>query len=76
MEATLQVIMEQLKELDAGQGALKSEISTTTAELKSDICAEVKSGMSKITAYLVTPVCALENKMGKCTRVIRSLRDA
>jgi len=37
MEATLQVIMEQLRELSTGQCALKSEIRTTTAELKSDI---------------------------------------
>jgi hypothetical protein len=41
MEATLQVIMEQLRELSAGQSAistgkeaLKSDISTTTTELE------------------------------------------
>jgi hypothetical protein len=39
MEAALQVIMEQLKELSAGQSVLKSEINTTTAELKMDMCA-------------------------------------
>jgi hypothetical protein len=37
MEATLQVIMEQLRELSSGKSALKSEISATTAELKNDI---------------------------------------
>jgi len=35
MEVALQVIMEQLKELSAGQ----SEINTTTAELKMDMSA-------------------------------------
>jgi len=34
MEVTLQVIMEQLKELSEGQSVLKSEINTTTTELK------------------------------------------
>jgi hypothetical protein len=38
VEATLQVIIEQLKELSTGQSALKSEISTITTELKSDMC--------------------------------------
>jgi len=39
MEVALQVIMEQFKEVSAGQSALKSEINTTTAELKMDKCA-------------------------------------
>ena len=33
MEATLQVTMEQLRGLSAGQSGVKSEISATTAEL-------------------------------------------
>jgi len=36
MEVTLQVIVEKLRALIAGQSALKSEISTTSAELKGD----------------------------------------
>lgn len=71
MEATLQVIMEQLKELSAGQSALKCEISTMTTELKSDTCAEVKSDMSKIKVDLTTQVYAMENKMSNCMTVIR-----
>ena len=39
MEVTLQVIMEQLKELSEGQSVLKSEINTTTTELKTGMCA-------------------------------------
>jgi hypothetical protein len=74
MEATLQLIMERLKELctiGTGQEALKSEISTTITVLKSDICAEVKSDMSKIRANLITQVHAMENKMGNCISVTR-----
>lgn len=37
IEASLQIIMEQLKEISAGQ-----------SEVKSDICAEVKSDMNKM----------------------------
>ena len=39
--------------------------------MKSDICAEVKSDMSKIRADLIIQVHALENKMGNYMRVIR-----
>jgi len=53
MEATLQVIMEQLKYLKTG------------------ICAEVKSAMSKIRTDLINQVHAMENKMGNCMSVIR-----
>jgi hypothetical protein len=60
MEATLQVIMQQLKELSAGQSALKS-----------GICAEVKSDMSEIRADLITQVHAIESKMSNCMSVIR-----
>jgi hypothetical protein len=38
--------------------------------MKSDICAEVKSDMSKIRADLIIQVHALENKMGNYMRVI------
>jgi len=67
--------MDQFKEL-------KSELSTTTAELKmdmcalgagqealkSDICAELKSDMSKIRTDLMTQVHAME---GNCMSTIR-----
>ena len=80
--------MEQLKELNAGQSAQKSEINTTTSELKtdmcaidtrqealkSDICAEVKSDMSTTTAELITQVHAMENKMGNCMSAIMELK--
>jgi len=70
--------MDQFKEL-------KSELSATTAELKtdmcalgtwqealkSDICAEVKSDMSKTRADLMTQVHAMENKMGNGMSAIR-----
>jgi hypothetical protein len=39
MEATLQIIREQLEVLSAGQSALKSGRTTTTAELKRGMCA-------------------------------------
>ena len=57
--------------IGTGQELLKSEISTTSTELKSDICAEVKSDISKIRADLVTQVHAMENKMGNCMNAIR-----
>jgi hypothetical protein len=60
MEATLQVITEQLKELSAGQSALKS-----------GIWAEVKSDTSKIGADLIAQVHAMESKMSSCMSVIR-----
>ena len=64
---------------------LKSELSTTAAEMKTDmctlgtgqealkrdICAELKSDMSKIRADLMTQVHAMENKMGNCMSAIR-----
>ena len=96
MEATLQVIMEQLRELPAGQSALKSEISatadlktdmcaiatgqevlkceirtTTNTEWKGDVCAEVKSDISKIRVEPMTQVLAMDNKMGNCMSAIR-----
>ena len=40
-------------------------------ELKTDICAEVKSDMSKIRADLITQMHAMENKMVNCKSVIR-----
>ena len=60
MEATLQVIMEQLRELPAGQSALKS-----------DVCAEVKYDISKIRVEPMTQVLAMDNKMGNCMSAIR-----
>jgi hypothetical protein len=60
MEAKLQLITEQLKELSAGQSALKS-----------GICAEVKSDMSEITADLINQVHARERKMSNCMSVIK-----
>jgi hypothetical protein len=39
--------MEQIKRLSAGQGALKCVIRSTTKEIKSEICAEVKSDMTE-----------------------------
>jgi hypothetical protein len=59
MEAKLQVIIEQLRELNTGQGAPKCEIITTTAELRSDISTErelLKSDKGNIT----------EDKVGNC----------
>jgi hypothetical protein len=53
-----------------GQEALKSEISTITTELKSDICAGVKFDMSKIKVGPIIQVHAMENKMSNCTSVI------
>jgi N-methylhydantoinase B/oxoprolinase/acetone carboxylase alpha subunit len=60
MEATLQVIMEQLKEISAGQ-----------SELMSDICAEVKSDMNRTVADLITQMHAIKSKMSNCISVIR-----
>jgi TolA-binding protein len=60
MEATLQVITEQLKELSVGQSALKS-----------GICVGVKSNMSEIRADLITQVHAMDSKMSNCMSVIR-----
>jgi ribosomal protein S25 len=71
MEATPEVIMEQLKDVSAGQGELKSETSSTAAELKSEIYAKVKSDIHKIRTDLITQVHAMENKMGNCMSVIR-----
>jgi ABC-type uncharacterized transport system ATPase subunit len=78
MKATLQLIMEQLKELktdmcaiDTGQEVLKSDITTTTAELKRHIFAELKSDMNKIRADLITQVRDMENKMGNYMSVVR-----
>jgi len=78
MDSALQLIMGQFKEL-------KSELSTSMVELKtdmcalgteqealrSDICAELKSDMSKIRADLMTQVHAMENKMGNSMSAIR-----
>jgi len=78
MDSVLQLIKDQFKEL-------KSELSATTAELKmdmcalgtgqealkSDICVELKSDMSKIRADLMTQVRAIENKMGNGMSAIR-----
>jgi hypothetical protein len=59
MEATLQLIMEQLQELktcmcaiDTGQEVLKSDITTTAAELKRHILGEVNSDKNNIRADL------------------------
>jgi hypothetical protein len=60
METTLQVIMEQLKDMSAVQ-----------SELKSDICAEVKSDVNKINADLATQMHAVESKVSECMSVIR-----
>lgn len=38
--------------------------------MKSDICAEVKSDMSKIRADLITQVHAMESKTGSYMRII------
>ena len=63
MEVTLHLIMEQLRELktgmcaiDTGEDVLKSDITTTTVELKRHIFAEVKSDMNKVRADLITQV--------------------
>jgi len=72
MDSALQLIMDQFKEL-------KSELSATTAEfktdmcalgtgqeaLKGDICVKLKSDMSKIRVDLMTQVHAIESKMAK-----------
>ena len=70
--------MEQLKEMktdvcaiDTGQEALKSDIITTTAELKRHVFAEVKYDLNKLRADLITQVHAMENKMVNCMSVIR-----
>jgi hypothetical protein len=60
MESTLQVIMEQLKGICAGQ-----------SELKSDICAEVKCDVNQIKADLTTRMLAMESEVGKCMIVMR-----
>ena len=39
--------------------------------MKSDICAELKSDVSKIRTDLMTQVHAMENKMGNCMSAIR-----
>jgi len=44
-------------------------------ELKMDICAEVKSDMSKVRADLVTQVHAMQNKMVNCMSVIREVLE-
>jgi len=59
METIQTVIIKQLQYVSAGQGVMKS-----------DVCAEVKSDMSKIRADLIIQVHALENKMGNYMRVI------
>jgi len=78
MEANLQLIMEQLKGMktgvcatDTGQEALKSDITTTTTEIKMHVFAEVKYDMKKIKADLITQLHAMENKMVNCMSVIR-----
>ena len=78
MEVTLQLIVEQLKELktdvcviDTGQDELKSDIATTSAELKRHKFAEVKPDTNKIRADLIAQVQAMENKMVNCMSVIR-----
>ena len=58
METIQTVIIKQLQYVSAGQGVMKS-----------DICAEVKSDMSKIRAVLITQVHVMENKMGNYMRV-------
>ena len=61
MDVMLQLILNQFKEL-------KSEISTNTAQLKSDMG---KFDMSKIRADLITQVHVIENKIGNYISVIR-----
>jgi hypothetical protein len=59
METIHQVIIEQLKESFAGQGALKGVM-----------CEEVKSDMNTIRAEFITQIHTTENKMGNYMRVI------
>jgi cob(I)alamin adenosyltransferase len=46
-------------------------LGTGQEALKSDICVELKSDMSKIRVDLMTQVHAMENKMGNCMSAIR-----
>ena len=78
MDSALQLIMDQFK-------VLKTNLSTTTAELKtdmcalgtgqealkSDICSELHSAMFKIRGDRMTQVHAMENKMRKIMSAIR-----
>jgi len=78
MDSALQLIMDHFKEL-------KNDLSITTAELETDMCAlgtgqealksdtyvELKSDMIKIRADLMTQVHAMENKMRKIMSAIR-----
>ena len=53
---------------------LKTEmcaLGTGQEELMSDICAELKFDMSKISGKLTTPVQVMENKMGNGMSAIR-----
>ena len=68
MDSALQLIMDQFKELKKTDTCA---LGTGQESLKSDICAELKSDMSKIRADLMTQVHAIENKMGNCMSAIR-----
>jgi hypothetical protein len=61
MDAMLQLILDQFKEL-------KSEISTNTTQLKSEVR---KFEMSKIRDDLITQAHVMENKIGNCISVMR-----
>ena len=78
MDSALQLIMDQFKELRSGLSATTAELKTDMSALgtgqetlKNDICAELKSDISEIRADFMTQVHAMEDKMGSCMSAIR-----